>query len=550
MRLSLALAVGAIIAGCGGHEPRPVRPDPRPHAPAPPAAPADRSVRLGDATLAGARGIGVAGDGAWFAYATADETVVVRDTRTFDVIREIKPPDGDDHVCHSIAGSTDGAYVLIVECEQNQLWGTVEIVEVKTGKVAGTIEAHTLNRGPELTPDNKYAWIVDRRGDLFRATILELATGKLVRMDMPDDAKAFALAPDGQTLAVATYSDRPGYHWVETLEVPTSSPITHTRMKGYGASALAFSPDGKRIAGAGFLGGTVTEWDAVSGNELVTRQARTAQLDAVWYGPDGTVYSLDDDDAVIGWEPAGGSRGPYLGPGAIAPSGLGFGAGEMIAVGPGRGGGVVAAWTQATRELVALPGPVAADALAFSPDGLVVHAYRKNVHEAYTLSDRKRSALTHDPAPAGVAVADTMPLPDGDAIVKRAPNAVEITGAHPRPPAALDVGSIAWLVPSPDGKTVAVSDLSRVILFDVATLARRAVLGPGRAIAFSADSTRCALVTDDAGGITLYDVATGTTVGSVVRPGGTAVVAMAFSPDGTMLATSASDGQVILLPLP
>ena len=57
----------------------------------------------------------------------------------------------------------DGAYVLIVECEQNQLWGTVEIVEVKTGKVVGTIEAHTLNRGPELTPDNKYAWIVDRR---------------------------------------------------------------------------------------------------------------------------------------------------------------------------------------------------------------------------------------------------------------------------------------------------------------------------------------------------------------------------------------------------
>src|SRR5690349_13959428 len=386
MRLVTCLLL-ASIAGCGGHSPPAARPHPPAKPAGPPAAAVDPNVRLGDPTLAGARGLGVAGNGAWFAYATADETVVVRDAQTFDVIREIKPPDGDDHVCHAVSGSPDGAYVLIVECERSQLWGTVEIVDVKTGAVVRTIEAHTLNRGPELTPDNKYAWIVDRRGDLFRATILDMATGDVRRMDMPDDAKAFALAPDGKTLAVSTYGDRPGYHWMETLEVPSSAPITHTRIKGYGASALAFSPDGTRIAGAGFLSGTVTEWDAASGNELTARQARTAQLDAVWYGPDATVYSLDDDDAVIGWDAAGGARGPYLGPGAIVPGALGFGAGTIVAVGAGRGGGVVASWTQATRELAALPGPVAADALAFSADGLVVHAYRKNVHEAYTIAD-------------------------------------------------------------------------------------------------------------------------------------------------------------------
>src|SRR6185503_1091414 len=171
--------------------------------------------------------------------------------------------------------------------------------------------------------------------------------------------------------------------------------------------------------------------------------------DAVWFGPDGTVYSLDEDDAVVGWDAAGAQRGPYLGPGAITPAALGFGAGELVAVGPGRGGGVAAAWNLATRELVALPGPIAAEGLAFSPDGLVVHAYSKYVHETYTLADKKRASLTRDPAPAGVVLADTMPLPDGDAIVRRPPNLVEVTGAHPRPPAALDVASTAWIAPSP-----------------------------------------------------------------------------------------------------
>jgi WD40 repeat protein len=211
---------------------------------------------------------------------------------------------------------------------------------------------------------------------------------------------------------------------------------------------------------------------------------------------------------------------------------------------------VAAAWNLATRELAALPAPVAAEGLAFSPDGLVVHAYSKYVHETYTLADRKRASLARDPAPAGVVLADTMPLPDGDAIVRRPPNLVEITGAHPRPPAALDVASTAWIAPSPDGKVLAVSDLTRVVLYDTATLARRAVLGPGRAIAFAPDSTKLALSVDDGGTIAIYDAATGARAGELVRPGGVAAVALAFSPDGAQLASSGADGVIVLQPVP
>src|SRR5207248_955690 len=54
---------------------------------------------------------------------------------------------------------------------------------------------------------------------------------------------------------------------------------------------LAFSPDGKRLAGAGFVftSGEAKVWDAADGRELLTLREPDRRLRAATFGPDGKV---------------------------------------------------------------------------------------------------------------------------------------------------------------------------------------------------------------------------------------------------------------------
>ena len=72
--------------------------------------------------------------------------------------------------------------------------------------------------------------------------------------------------------------------------------------------AVAFTPDGSRLASAGW-DKTVRLWDVASGQEMVTLRAHADAVNAVAFSPDGSrLASASDDRTVTVWVAERGDR--------------------------------------------------------------------------------------------------------------------------------------------------------------------------------------------------------------------------------------------------
>jgi hypothetical protein len=113
---------------------------------------------------------------------------------------------------------------------------------------------------------------------------------------------ALAFAPDGRSLATAGYDGS-----VRLWEVP-SGKLRHT-LSGHGeaASGVAFSPNGERLATAGW-DGRVRLWDADTGRRLWTADAHGARAWGIAFAPDGqTIASAGGDQKVRLWDVSTGT---------------------------------------------------------------------------------------------------------------------------------------------------------------------------------------------------------------------------------------------------
>jgi WD40 repeat protein len=176
-------------------------------------------------------------------------------------------------------------------------------------------------------------------------------------------AVAVAFAPDGRTFVVGTHTDERIHFWdaAGLKELRNFQAPKHVER-------LAYSPDGKILAGAGKQ--VIYLWESATGRELTRLPGHTTWWPSFAFSPDGSLVATADGQAVRLWETATGLerwRMPMASPNptfiAFSPNGRWLATGGK----PARDAHVLEATTG--KEVLTLSGhkrPI--NAAAFSPD--------------------------------------------------------------------------------------------------------------------------------------------------------------------------------------
>jgi WD40 repeat protein len=122
--------------------------------------------------------------------------------------------------------------------------------------------------------------------------------------------ESVALSPDGKTIAFGLLKDRPGRNVVRdwfgrlmVFETATGKLLLQTDIDDEAMEVLAFSPDGKRLAGAGVW--TVRLWELGTGKEARQFEGHRGRIKSLAFSPDGKkLASASLDSTVLIWDVA------------------------------------------------------------------------------------------------------------------------------------------------------------------------------------------------------------------------------------------------------
>jgi WD40 repeat protein len=460
--------------------------------------------------------------------------------------REVLRVDTKTDLVFAVAFSPDGKSVAVAGGDFPRT-GLVRVFDPTSGRELFRITGH---KGPvrsvAYSPDGGRLATASDDG---MAKVWDAKSGKLLRTIAAGDASISALSaitfsPDGQRLAGAVQEDATARIW----DAATGRELCQLQGHTANVTRLAFSPDGQRLATAS-EDHTVKVWKTDTGEEVVTLVGHLDGVAGVAFSPDGTrLASSGYDHTVRVWDPAGGllclTLAGHVAPVmdvAFSPDGqrlASAGLDDTVKVWNARFGHAAEALRPAGSDL---------GRLVFSPDGRHLAGRGRDrtgdvvILDAVT-GQEVRSLKGHTMKVEAVAYA-----PDGkrlaslsldntvrvwDAATGRAVHTLRLGG---KPDGWADSRGLAY---SPDGKRLAVAASRETVkVWDADTGEElHDFHTPAAGVAFSPDARR--LIWAGQRGLEVRDALTGKEV-YALKGSFTFVL---FSPDGSRIVVLGTDG--------
>jgi len=487
-------------------------------------------------------------DGLRLASASEDGTVRVWDARLGKELLSIAAHSG---AARRAAFSSDGKRIVSAGAD-----GVVSVWEADTGRLALAFRGHgTGVPSAVFLPDGAYVLSAAADGSV---RMWEVATARethvLQARGLP--AASVAASPDGKQAAVGfTNGAVKVWNLATRAEIPAlAQPGEQEQVEALRPrdeqivwpSAVAFSPDGKRIAMA-CKDRTVRVKDTGSGEELLVLRGHRAGVLAVVFRPTGgQIATAGSDGAVKTWD-ADSSRE------VLVCRGHGR---EVTAVAFSRDGqrlasasadGSVRVWDAARcQSLLAFRGHAdGVNAVAFSPDGSTIASAGSDkavrLWEAATGKERigplRHPELVQDVAFSRDGTRIASAAYDHRARIWDAADGRELLtfSGHE--------GQVDCVAFSPDGRCAASGAKDRTVkVWDARTGAVLLTLTHEHYVScvrFSPDGAQIASASLDHT-VKTWDARSGRLLQSL--PHGTFVSSLAFSPDGRRLVSNAWDG--------
>jgi WD40 repeat protein len=210
---------------------------------------------------------------------------------------------------HCVVFSPDGK-ILVTGGGFNDRAGELRQWDVATGMERARLNGlRTVVSGLAMAPDGQTLASASLGGFV---SLWDVTTGgERQRLEIPNAVSpSVTLSPDGRTLAVG------GWAWNACIKLHCLD-IDAERTLTAGSGPVAFSPNGRRLASTGSLGGwaTVQIWDPATGQELFALRGHQEPVWSVAFSPDGrTLASASGDRTIKLWNvPAGAERATLRG---------------------------------------------------------------------------------------------------------------------------------------------------------------------------------------------------------------------------------------------